>query len=42
MCTEKDCMIFRGMIVACDACERNIKMSSQPTMAKENPAVVAS
>jgi hypothetical protein len=22
MCTEKDCSIFKGMLIACDACER--------------------
>lgn len=22
MCTEKDCSIFRGMLIACDACDR--------------------
>jgi len=22
MCTEKDCSIFRGMLIACDDCDR--------------------
>lgn len=22
MCSERDCKIFRGMIIACDSCDR--------------------
>ena len=38
MCTDRDCSIFRGMIIACDACERNIKMTNQgPSFAENAP-----
>jgi len=26
MCTERDCDIFRGMITACDVCEKKSTM----------------
>lgn len=29
MCSDKDCRIFRGTIIACDACERNTNVMSQ-------------
>lgn len=29
MCTEKDCSIFRGMLIACDACDRMAEKSVQ-------------
>jgi hypothetical protein len=29
MCTEKDCRIFRGMLIACDACERAMETQNQ-------------
>lgn len=27
MCSDKDCQIFRGMIMACDACSKQMKLS---------------
>jgi len=33
MCTDRDCKIFRGMLIACDECERmNDKMATGPGM----------
>jgi hypothetical protein len=29
MCSDNDCRIFRGTIIACDACERNANVMSQ-------------
>ena len=36
MCSDKDCQIFRGMIMACDACNKQMKLSqaSDALMAK--------
>jgi hypothetical protein len=35
VCTEKDCSIFRGMLIACDACEKRVETKSQvPNMAR--------
>jgi len=36
MCTEKDCNIFRGMIIACDSCERLPRVESQIPKMPEN------
>ncbi len=34
MCTERDCDIFRGKLIACDGCERmNERMATGPRMA---------
>jgi len=27
MCSDKDCQIFRGMITACDACSKQMRLS---------------
>jgi len=33
MCTDRDCKIFRGMLIACDDCEHmNDKMAAGPRM----------
>lgn len=29
MCTEKDCSIFRGMLIACDDCDRMAEKNAQ-------------
>ena len=40
MCTERDCSIFKGMITACDECERNAKASVQtPGIAEKAPSL---
>lgn len=37
MCTEKDCNIFRGMIMACDECERNAELPASMNAGMAKP-----
>jgi hypothetical protein len=44
MCTDRDCDIFRGKLIACDACERmnetvsvRPRMSGPPAAGRPNP-----
>jgi hypothetical protein len=40
MCSERDCSIFRGMITACDACEKKIVSNPQKPCLAERMAQI--
>lgn len=41
MCSERDCSIFRGMLTACDGCERMSKSNGTPSQASLGAARLA-